>query len=702
MNEQQIFTAAREITHLEKRDAFLNQACQGDPALLRRVSYLLKMDQTESPVLDCHPGALLEALDTGCVAETVDDSGYDNGIVDQLQSILEPSSRNGSLGRLGHYDIDQILGRGGFGVVLKAFDEKLHRVVAIKVLAPSMAATSPPRKRFLREARSAAAVRHEHVVQIYAVEEQPTPFLVMEYIQGKTLQQRFDDEGPFEPSDVMRLGCQIARGLAAAHAKGIVHRDVKPANILLEDGPVMNVKITDFGLARTTDDASVTHSGLVAGTPMFMAPEQAAGSDVDHRADLFSFGSVLYTMCSGRPPFRASSAFAVLKRVVEDTPRPIRQVIPEVPAGLSAVIQRLHEKQPAKRFQSANDVIKALEVCLADPGWIGQLAVRRPKINTILSPVRRTIAVAVGVITFVVVALSMLYSQNGGESASRSSLSDIRAQSEPASEAQDDMKLQIKPEPVTSAEQTWQNSVAVMAPEEQVAAVAARLKGRNPEFDENSVLCHIDNGVVLNFTILDGKPLTDLSPVRAFPALNRLELNGGGAVLRDLQGMPLTELAMPYCGVQDLAPLAGMPLVSLHMWEHGVSDLSPVQSMPLRSLNIGSGPIEDLSPLKGMPLDFLCLNYCPVKDLTPLEGSPLRILLCENTSVSDLRPLEKLPLEELHIGGSPVTDISPILHLPLKKISLDYDPARHAELLRSIPTLEEINFKPAAEILGSN
>ena len=158
---------------------------------------------------------------------------------------------------------------------------------------------------------------------------------------------------------------QIARGLAAAHEQGLIHRDIKPGNILLESGMEQNVKITDFGLARAADDASLSQSGVIAGTPLFMAPEQAKGEPPDPRADLFSLGSVLYTMASGRPPFRANTPLAVLKRVAEDTPRPIRQIIPEVPQWLCDLIARLHAKNPADRFQSAAEVAGLLEQHLA-------------------------------------------------------------------------------------------------------------------------------------------------------------------------------------------------------------------------------------------------------------------------------------------------------------------------------------------------
>src|SRR5262245_13588586 len=173
----------------------------------------------------------------------------------------------------------------------------------------------------------------------------------MEYIPGQTLQQRLDQTGPLDVQEVLRIGEQIARGLAAAHAQGLIHRDIKPGNILTEVG-VEKVKITDFGLARAADDASLTQSGVIAGTPLFMAPDQAKGETLDPRADLFSLGSVLYTMASGRPPFRAPTPLAVLKRVTEDTPRSIREIVPEVPQWLCDIITRLHAKDPQDRFQS--------------------------------------------------------------------------------------------------------------------------------------------------------------------------------------------------------------------------------------------------------------------------------------------------------------------------------------------------------------
>ena len=279
---------------------------------------------------------------------------------------LESSTKPESLGRLGAYEILEVVGRGSFGILLKAFDDALQRVVAIKVLIPELAANSPARQRFLREARASAAVRHENIVHIYAVEEEPLPHLVMEYVPGETIQQRIDAQGPLETVDVVRIGLQIARGLEAAHAIGLIHRDIKPANILLEGSSDASVKLTDFGLARAADDASFTRSGVIAGTPMYLSPEQATGGTIDHRTDLFSLGSVLYVMICGRPPFRAPTTLAVLNRIAEASPRPIPEILATVPDWLCNLITKLHAKHPDDRYRSAKDVADLLGRCLFD------------------------------------------------------------------------------------------------------------------------------------------------------------------------------------------------------------------------------------------------------------------------------------------------------------------------------------------------
>jgi hypothetical protein len=358
-----LFLAAAELPDAQARTDYLDRECGPDVDLRARVEALLRAhDDPDSFIGHATDPAATRTLDR--------DAGGDPAAVgpraedvEEALGFLGPAGRPDSLGRIGHYEVLEVLGRGAFGIVFRAFDDNLQRVVAVKVLAPHMAATSPARKRFIREARSSAQVRHENVVQVYEVSDQVPPYLAMEYIPGETLQQRLDRSGPIDVPEVLRIGRQIADGLAAAHAQDLIHRDVKPANILIEAGPQHRVKLTDFGLARAADDASISQSGVVAGTPMYMAPEQAQGEALDHRADLFSLGSVLYQMASGRPPFRASSTLAVLKRVAEDEPRPIREIIPEVPEWLCRVIAKLHAKRPDDRFQTAREVADVLADC---------------------------------------------------------------------------------------------------------------------------------------------------------------------------------------------------------------------------------------------------------------------------------------------------------------------------------------------------
>lgn len=280
-------------------------------------------------------------------------------------TFLRAADNDDLIGHIGPYDVLGIIGHGGMGIVLKAWDTSLRRVVAIKVLAGHLASSAAARRRFVREAQAAAAVTHDHVVAIHAVEESfEPPYLVMQFIEGKTVQQRLDQTGPLDVCEILRIGQQTAQGLAAAHRQGIVHRDIKPANILLENG-VERVRITDFGLARAIDDASMTQSGVVAGTPLFMAPEQAQGKPVDNRADLFSLGSVLYALCTGRPPFRSSTMMGVIRRVCDDEARPIREINPDIPEWLCAIIERLLRKNPDERYDSADHVAELLGDCLA-------------------------------------------------------------------------------------------------------------------------------------------------------------------------------------------------------------------------------------------------------------------------------------------------------------------------------------------------
>jgi serine/threonine-protein kinase len=338
---------------------------------------------------------------------------------------LAPTEQPGSLGRLGNYEIEEVVGRGGMGIVLAARDPALARRVAIKVLAGHLSASAAARKRFAHEAKAAAAVVHDHVIPIHAVDTSgQTPFLVMPFVTGRSLQDRLDACGPLELKELLRIAMQTADGLAAAHAQGLVHRDIKPANILLENG-CERVRITDFGLARAVDDASQTQSGFIAGTPQYMAPEQARGEPIDARADLFSLGSVMYAMATGRPPFRAETTLAVLRRICDDPPRDVREINSDIPGWLAAIIAKLLAKSPGDRFQTAGEVADLLRQ------WLAHLAqptmIRQPAVIVVSKAPHRSPAnwqswaIGLGTVGLAVIAvLAMLWqaaSERGGQAA---------------------------------------------------------------------------------------------------------------------------------------------------------------------------------------------------------------------------------------------------------------------------------------------
>jgi serine/threonine-protein kinase len=322
---------------------------------------------------------------------------------------LDPPAHPEHLGSLGEYEVTDWLGQGGMGTVFKAFDTSLNRFVAIKVLALPSAPDSDARRRFEREARAAAAISHPHVIAIHAVGIfKRRPYIVMEYVPGASLQQRLDSADPLDLRAILSIATQVASGLAAAHNQGLVHRDIKPANIMLEND-LERVKITDFGLAKAVDDTLVSQLGTVAGTPRFMAPEQARGERIDRRADLFSLGSVLYSLCTGRPAFDGDSTPAVIRQVCDHHPPPIRELNPAIPEWLAQIVERLLAKDPADRFQSASELAELLERHLAvtaDPTLPPVAHPWAPRSSWF----SRHVGLARGIVTAVTAALFLLIS----------------------------------------------------------------------------------------------------------------------------------------------------------------------------------------------------------------------------------------------------------------------------------------------------
>jgi serine/threonine protein kinase len=275
---------------------------------------------------------------------------------------LAPPKQADEIGRLGNYRVLEVLGIGGMGVVFRAEDLQLKRQVALKVMKPEVAANHDAKQRFLTEAQATAAIEHDHIVTIHQVgEDAGVPFIAMRYLKGESLQSRLKREKKLPPEDVVRIGRQIASGLAAAHQRGLIHRDIKPDNIRLEAN-TGRVKIVDFGLVRNTAaDVELTQTGVVMGTPKYMSPEQAEGRPVDHRSDLFSLGSVLYNLASGNAPFEAENVNATLVAVARDPAVPIQDVNPELDPCLCELVMQLLEKDREQRPPSAEEVAGRLE-----------------------------------------------------------------------------------------------------------------------------------------------------------------------------------------------------------------------------------------------------------------------------------------------------------------------------------------------------
>jgi serine/threonine protein kinase/WD40 repeat protein len=312
----------------------------------------------------------------------VGDSGREGSF-----DFLSPPQGPDELGRLSSYRILQVLGGGGMGVVFLADDPRLQRQVALKVIRPELAARPGFKDRFLQEARAAAKLEHDRIVPIWHADEADgIPFIAMPVLRGQSLEACLREAGgPLPVAEVLSIGEQIAEGLAAAHERGLIHRDIKPANIWLETvesgGPkaegeektapgspavplaplfTIRVRILDFGLARTPDNVAPGQTEGLAGTPAYMAPEQARGDPVDSRADLFSLGCVLYRMLAGRSAFQGDTAVSVLLAVATDEPLPLRAARPEPPRELCDLVHHLLAKRPEDRPATAREVADAL------------------------------------------------------------------------------------------------------------------------------------------------------------------------------------------------------------------------------------------------------------------------------------------------------------------------------------------------------
>jgi len=334
------------------RSALLDELCANDPELRREVETLLAQEPHVERFLESRRGLADSASERG---------GADPG--DDADLVPPPVDAAGLFA--GRYRIVRTLGRGGMGVVYQADDVRLKRFVALKFLAATVSAHTQARSRFLREAQAAAAIDDPHVCTVYeAGEDQGRAYIAMAFIDGPTLRDRIA-RGPLAIDEAVAIARDVAAGLAAAHTRGVVHRDVKPGNVMLA-GPRL-AKITDFGLARMESASQSTKTAGVAGTPAYMSPEQAQGLPTDQRTDIWSFGCVLYEMLTGRSPFATSSGQVDVFAIVHGPAPSVAAFRPDVPAPLAAVLERCLEPNLRRRYQNASNLLADLEAVSGGP-----------------------------------------------------------------------------------------------------------------------------------------------------------------------------------------------------------------------------------------------------------------------------------------------------------------------------------------------
>jgi eukaryotic-like serine/threonine-protein kinase len=318
----------------EERAAFLSTACAGDHELRREVESLLANDDPENKVLEA-------------------------AVSDAAQQLPNASASSDDLvgKRVGPYTIDSLIGKGGMGVVFKARDTQLNRIVALKVLPAGQFADPERKRRFLQEAQAASALNHPNIITVYGIrQEDGLDFLVMEYAPGQTLDQLIPRKG-LPLKQALKYAIEIADALVAAHAARIVHRDVKPSNIIVADQG--RLKVLDFGLAKQAPpveegdsaftSAPITKAGMVFGTAAYMSPEQAEGKPADARSDIFAFGALLYEMVTGRRAFQGENVITILAAVINQEPPPAHTVVPDAPRELEWIIKRCLKKDPERR-----------------------------------------------------------------------------------------------------------------------------------------------------------------------------------------------------------------------------------------------------------------------------------------------------------------------------------------------------------------
>ncbi len=653
-----------------------------------------------------------------------------------LAELLTPPLEPGELGRLGPYRVLKVLGAGGMGVVFLAEDPTLRRPVALKTLQPALAANPAARERFLREARAVAAIEDERIVPIYQVgEDRGIPFFAMQLLRGQTLEDRLRDAaattgtGALPITEAVHIAHEIARGLAAAHARGVIHRDIKPANVWLESRQgdketgrqgdkgtrrhgdtaaergvsvfsSFRVRLLDFGLARGIDDAvSLTQPGQVTGTPAYLAPELLAGSSPDERCDLFGLGCVLYRMTTSRTAWTALRSASTTQAVA--APASPQSLNPEVPAELNGLILQLLAGDPACRPPSAQAVADRLAEIADELSSVTIAAGRRRH-----RP--RWAWAALAAAALLVAVAGIIYVRTDrGEFVLEVSDSDVAvALREEGGIALHDRKT----------DRTFLLGVGKHDLPTGEYDIDVRETGKL-EFSTRRFTIHRGDETKVAVFLRPSKvdPLdkwiaevAELSAEEQVKAVGRKlqELNPefDGNVGPRYAEQQVVEAHVITDHVTDIRPIKALRHLEIFVCRGSapgrgiLTDLAPVKALlKLDYLDCSANRIKDLAPLRGMLLRKLVAWENPIRDLTPLRGIPLASLDLNYTAVSDLRPIHNMPLRTLLLDAHYATDLEPLTGMPLREVRCRFRPERHTHVLRSIKSLETINDRPAEE-----
>jgi serine/threonine protein kinase/Leucine-rich repeat (LRR) protein len=602
---------------------------------------------------------------------------------------LTVSPTIGEIGRLGPYRLLEVIGSGGMGIVFRGEDVSLGRAVAVKVLRAELACDPLARERFLREARAAAALDHEHVIAVYYVgDEHGIPFLGMPWLRGMSLEELLGRAAPLEIPAVLRLGHQIALGLAAAHSRGLLHRDIKPANLWVEipesssgavsagtaAGIAGRIKILDFGLARAASDGGqLTRSGAAVGTPAYMAPEQAAGAVVDHRSDLFALGVVLYRMCTGRLPYPGRTSTNTLATSDVEPPPSARDVNPGVPQGLSDLVMELLAEDPARRPASAAEVADRLQDLKGRGAAMAKAAVALPA-QTTVKPSSSWRALGAGAILALAVLVPLCYLFGGAVIRFATNRGEVVIVVDDP-----DAKVTVTEGGAEIQDRKGQRTITLAAGEHELQVTIKDLAGESRFFTKTLVLTRGGREIVNARQELNSALQTAPVPPPAGqvkPAQPTVRVEDTDPVRRAAEWVLAQGGKLRVYGIngkQEVAAVTDLPagafrVVAIDLGGSATDDaglahvaaLGDLETLDLRSTRVGDAGLIHLKGLRklwGINVNSTSVGDSGLAELTPLPE--LRSIELGNTRVSDsgVKQLKSLPkLRSLGLFGTSVTD----------------------------------------------